>query len=112
MRKKLIFAVLLLTLLCLSEVALLLLAVGALPAPTDRRLVAAASDFARDPNAQTELDLYKESARLERREGNIGRVSSLIAVLNTVALMSALSQVKKLRALRRNSQSKNEGVDT
>jgi hypothetical protein len=102
--KKLVFAILLLTVLCLSEVALLLLAVGALPSPTDRRLVTATSDFARNPNAQTELDLYKEVARLERREGNIERISSLIAVLNTVGLMLALGYVRRLRERSRSSQ--------
>ena len=90
-------AIILLVVLSIVELALLLTAIGAFPSPTDRKLVFATSEFVRDPNPQTELDLYKEIVRTERREVNIERVASLIVVFNTVALMSAFRRARRLR---------------
>jgi hypothetical protein len=103
--KRYLFSVMFLVTLCISEIILLALATGGFPSPTDRRLIRVASEFTRSPNTQTELDLYKELARTERTEVIIERVSSLIVVLNTIALMSALRYVKRLRKQRNRSAS-------
>ena len=103
--KKLITAVFFLGILSLSELVCVFVAVGGLPTADDHRVAVATSNYMRNPNVQTQADLYMEVDRYGRREVMIERIFAVIAVLNTVALMWALGSVRKLRQYRMSEQS-------